>query len=275
MSSNQLTQMALSAIIRCKEKINLFELIDILCGKLSKVVKENGYNTIRTFGAGKSYKKNQWHYWLIQMIQQDIFWIDYDDHDYLKVSERGHQVLKGELEVVLKRQYCEPLKLIKNGCSIQIDVEIRDSINWRKFINDLNNIAYWNYIEERRININEIIPDGITERELVKEKYKQIASQVFNLVCENDIIIIPKRVDYDMYGNEVKPLSLPFEECLARLEKFVKTTKRFPQMYSLADEVALRKWYREVGHGIIAITPEQRAQFRRFSEQYQNYPKTF
>ena len=266
--------MALSAILRCKEEIDLFELIDILCGKITKVIKEKGYNTIKTFGAGKLYKKNQWHYWLIQMIQQDIFYIDYDDHDYLKVSEKGYQILKGEQEINLKKQYCEPLKITRNGVLIQIAVDIKDSINWKKVIKDLDSIIYWNYKEEQRINVDEVIPQGIPERDHVKEKYKEIASQVFNLFCDKEEIIIPKRVDYDMYGNEVKPLSLPFEECLARLETFVNKTGRFPQMYSLSDEVALRKWYREVGHGIISVTPEQRVLFRSFSERYRDIPKT-
>lgn len=42
MTSNQLVQMALSAILRCKEQVDLFDLNDILRGKLSKNVKQKG-----------------------------------------------------------------------------------------------------------------------------------------------------------------------------------------------------------------------------------------
>ena len=270
MTSNQLVQMALSAILRCKERDDFFELINILRGRNSKAVKENGYDSIKTFGVGKLYSRQQWHYWIIQMIQQDIFYIDYDDNDYLKVLEKGHQVLKGEIDITLKRMSNDSAAITRNGITYYIDSDIKDSINWRKYINIFNKIVYWNYIDERRINVNDIIPMGIQERERVKVKYIELITHIYKLACEGEVIIVPKKFDRDIYGNEVLPLSLPFEECLARLEQFINRTGRYPQMNALADEVALRKWYREVGHGIIPITLEQREAFNRFKSQYPN-----
>jgi hypothetical protein len=279
MTSNQLVQMALSAIIRCKEQVDLFELINILRGRLSKTVKQNGYNSIKTFGIGRLFSRHQWHYWIIQMIQQDIIFIDYDDNDYLKVLEKGHQVLKGEIEVTLKRMSDvnniptvsnDFYTITFNRVTYNIDLDIRDSINWRKYINDFNTIVYWNYLEERLVNVNDIIPQGIKERERVKVKFIELITKIYNLTNKGEVIIVPKKVDFDIYGNEVLPLSLSFDECLARLEQFIKTTGRYPQMKALADEVALRKWYREVGHGIISITSEQRETFNRFKSKYPN-----
>lgn len=71
-----------------------------------------------------------------------------------------------------------------------------------------------------------------------------------------------------MYGNTVPPLSLPFDQCLERLRRFFETTGRYPQMKAVSEEAALRKWYREVGHGILQITPEQKKRFIKFTEQY-------
>ena len=268
MTSNQLVQMALSAILRCKEKLDLFDLINVLRGRSTKSLKEKGYNTIKTFGSGSVYSRKQWCYWIIQMIQQSIILVDYADDYYLKVSEKGRKVLNGELEITLEGATNETFKLTRNGVTICFDSDVYGSIKWREYISDLNKIVYWNYKEERRININEIIPEGVKEREKVKEKYLEIAKLFFNLVCEDEIVVIPKKVDRDIYGNEVTTLSLPFEECLAKLEQFVKTTGRYPQMNALADEVALRKWYREVGHGLIPITSAQKSAFLRFTAQY-------
>lgn len=39
-------------------------------------------------------------------------------------------------------------------------------------------------------------------------------------------------------------------------------------MAAVAEEVALRKWFREVGHGILQVTPEQKEKFNRFTEKY-------
>lgn len=268
MTDNQLAQMAISAILRCKEKIDIIELNQVLRGTLTPAIKLKGFNTIKTFGAGKNYTRTNWLYWLIQLIQQDIICIDYNDDGHLKVLEKGHQVLKGELDVVLKNVSISPLTIKREGVTISIDPAIQDSIDWRKYIGELNNIVYWNYSGEKRLDIDKIIPLGIPEREQVKARYREIASQVFHLTIEGDTIVIPKKVDYDMYGKEVLPLSLPFEECLERLRLFVVSTGRYPQMNAVAEETALRKWFREVGHGLIDVTSEQRELFRRFKEQY-------
>lgn len=272
MTDNQLAQMAISAILRCKEKIDIIELNQVLRGTQTPGIKLKGFNQIKTFGAGKNYTRANWLYWLIQLIQQDIICIDYNDDGHLKVLEKGHQVLKGELDVVLqsvtKNFSVPPLTITRQGVTITIAPAIKDSIDWRKSIGELNNIIYWNYSGEKRLDIDKIIPLGIPEREQVKARYREIVSQVFQLTIEGDTIIIPKKVDYDMFGKEVQPLSLPFEECLERLRQFIVSTGRYPQMKAVAEEVALRKWFREVGHGLIDITSEQRELFRQFKEQY-------
>lgn len=274
MTSNQLVQMALSAILRCKEQVDLFDLNDILRGKLSKNVKQKGYNSIKTFGVGKIYSKTQWHYWIIQMIQQELFYIDYDDNDYLKVLERGHQVLKGEMDITLKRLSNESFTISKNGSRVCIDLDIQDSIDWKSYLDTLGKTIYFNIKDDYVIDVNRIIPFGIAERERVKAKYLEIANKLYNLRVEGEKVIIPPKVDYDIYGNEVQPLSLPFEECLSRLEQFVKNTGRYPQMKAIAEEVALRKWYRDVSNGNILTTMEQRMAFMHFVEQYPMQQKT-
>ena len=268
MTTNQLTQMAISAILRCKEQINLFDLNDLLCGKQTRSLEMNGFDKIKTFGAGKKYTNHQWHYWFIQMIQQDLFFVDYDDNDNLKVLDKGHQVIKGEIEVTLKTNSSESLRITRNGVPIIIDFDFQDSINWRKETNEFNKMVYWNYSEERRIDVNTLIPPNVVERERVKAKFLEIASMVYKLALEGETIIIPKKVDFDMFGKEVLSLNLPFEECLSRLEHFIKTTGRYPQMNAVNDEAALRKWYREIGHGLIEITPEQEMLFKQFMEKY-------
>lgn len=261
--------MALSAILRCKERINIFELGLVLCGRSTRDIKQKGFDKIKTFGAGKVYSSHQWHYMFIQMIQQGYFVVDYEESYHLKVTEKGRQVLNGDL-VVIGIISGRPAKstFTKNGIVIQIDEDIFDAIDWKALLNRLNENVYWNYTAEKRIDVNTIIPHSTYKREKVKHRFLELAQQVYNLSIEGEEIIIPLKVDYDMYGNVVLPLSLPFDECLERLRLFIETTGRYPQMNAVSEEVALRKWYREVGHGIMDVTPEQKERFHKFTKQY-------
>ena len=99
MTNTQLTQMALSAILRCKEQIDIFDLCYVLRGRSTQQIKQNEFDKIKTFGAGKAYSRHQWLHMFIQMIQQDFIDIDYKDLYHLKVTQKGHDVLKGKMEV--------------------------------------------------------------------------------------------------------------------------------------------------------------------------------
>lgn len=269
MTNTQLTQMALSAILRCREQIDLFDLTSVLCGRSQRDIKERGFDRIKTYGAGKAYSIRQWHYMLIQMIQQECFIIDYEEQYHLKVTEKGQRVLKGEMEVSeLKVGVPAHSIFSKNNVKIQIDEDILEAVDWRKLLDDISSTAYWNYTIEKRINVNTLIPQGTPLREKVKQKFLELVKEVYNLSVDGEEIIIPLKVDYDMYGNIVTPLSLPFEECLEKLRQFIIATGRYPQMKAVAEEVALRKWYREVGHGILSVSPEQKRLFDQFTMQY-------
>jgi len=268
MTGTQLTQMALSAIMRTQEQLDLFSLNDVLCGRETKVLKSKGIDKIKTFGAGKAFSRRQWYYFLIQMLQQEVFVIDYNNSCFLKVTDKGQQVLKGLVEIKLIAPTAAGLHFTRQGKSIDINWEIQDAIDWRELTDRIGRIAYWNYKEEQRIDINTLIPPSTPQRSLVVAKFVDILRQAYALSMDGDFIVIPKKVDLDMYGNEVKPLQLPFEECLTRFKQFIVATNRYPKMNALSEEVALRKWFREVGHGLIYTTPEQMAQFRKLTEEF-------
>lgn len=52
MTNTQLTQMALSAILRCREQIDLFDLTSVLCGRSQRDIKKRGFDSIKTYGTG-------------------------------------------------------------------------------------------------------------------------------------------------------------------------------------------------------------------------------
>lgn len=268
MTGTQLTQMALSAIVRSKEQLDLFVLNDVLCGKDSRVVKAQNFNQIKTFGVGKAFTSRQWHYFLIQMLQQNVFIIDYENSCFLKVTEKGNDVLKGIAEIQLVSPPSAGLRFMRQGVNIEIDWEIQDAIDWRELTTRISEMAYWNYKEEQRIDVNTLIPSTIDNRDKVIVKLMDVVQEALHLTCDGNTIILPKKVDLDIYGHEVQPLTGTFEECLDKFKQFVVATKRYPKMNALSEETALRKWFREVGHGIVQVTPDQMTAFRKFCEEY-------
>jgi ATP-dependent DNA helicase RecQ len=86
-------QMALSAIKRTLEEVNITTLADILKGSYSTTVKEHNYQNIKTFGAGRDISFPNWHLYILQFIQQGLLEIDYRDRNRLKLTPMAEEVL--------------------------------------------------------------------------------------------------------------------------------------------------------------------------------------
>ncbi|HMG13979.1 MAG TPA: helix-turn-helix domain-containing protein [Saprospiraceae bacterium] len=86
-------QMALSAIKRTQEEVNITTLADILKGSYSTAVKEHNYHNIKTFGAGRDISFPNWHLYILQFIQQGLLEIDYRDRNRLKLTPMAEDVL--------------------------------------------------------------------------------------------------------------------------------------------------------------------------------------
>ncbi len=95
------TQKALSAIVRTNEKIHIGQCIEVLRGIKSPTVVRNHYNEIKTFGVGSDVSVKDWQNYMLQMMQMGFFEIAYNEHNVMKVTSLGWQVLKGEHPVQL------------------------------------------------------------------------------------------------------------------------------------------------------------------------------
>ena len=79
------------------------------------------------------------------------------------------------------------------------------------------------------------------------------------------VVAIAQKYDYDREGRIVESPSGSFFEILSRFRLFVIQNKHFPFMDGEHDEIALRKWHREVGHGLVSITDEEKVLFDNLS----------
>jgi len=98
-----LAQKALSAAFRSREKPAINLLIDILRGMRNQAVLSGGYDQIKTYGAGGDLPYLDWYSYLHQMLNDGLFYIAYEEGYALKITDRGQQVLKGQLPVSLKK----------------------------------------------------------------------------------------------------------------------------------------------------------------------------
>lgn len=106
-------QKALSAIKRCNEKIGFVVATDVLKGRLSNTVIANGYNKLKTFGAGKEITANDWHSYLLQMLQLGYIEIAYNEDKHIKITPLGEDVLFGRKKAQLTVIVHEDLRVKK------------------------------------------------------------------------------------------------------------------------------------------------------------------
>ncbi len=96
-----IAQKALSAVFRTGGKVNMTTLIQILRGSMSPAVRENGYDAIKTFGAGRDIAYGDWAEYLFQLLNSGFVDIAYDEGHALKLNDLSYKILKSEMTVQL------------------------------------------------------------------------------------------------------------------------------------------------------------------------------
>ena len=96
-----LAQKALSAVVRTREQASINLLADILRGSERSEILRQGFHHIKTFGAGKDVKRDDWLSYLSQLVNQGFLEVDFTDYNKLKVTEIGKLVLFGKHKIKL------------------------------------------------------------------------------------------------------------------------------------------------------------------------------
>ncbi|KAA3640347.1 MAG: DNA helicase RecQ, partial [Bacteroidetes bacterium] len=89
----EVTQKALSAVYRLKEKVGMGMLIDVLRGSGKKEIFQRGYNQIKTYGAGREIPYPQWQSYLLQMLNLGYLEIAADQNNVVKLTQASQKVL--------------------------------------------------------------------------------------------------------------------------------------------------------------------------------------
>lgn len=172
-------------------------------------------------------------------------------------------------------------KKIKNQITIKgvcynIDLDIWESIDWRKVLKEITSRAYWNYQNALEIPLSDYVVPGTEHQDRIIATLCKLLKEAYNMNVDEQThkVIIPQKYDYDQDGQAVPFPTGSFYEILSRFRLFVIQNKRYPFMDGDRNEIELRKWFREVGHGLVALTDEQKILFDNLSTEFADMPKT-
>jgi len=174
----------------------------------------------------------------------------------------------------------EKKKKKKNQITIQgttyvIDQDIWESIEWRKVLKEITERAYWNYQGPLEIHLSDYVAPETEHQERIVATLCHLLKDGYgmNVNEQTGVVIVAQKYDYDKDGQVVAFPSGSFFEILSRFRLFVILNKCFPFMDGEHDEIALRKWHREVGHGLVAITDEEKMLFDNLSVEFADVPR--
>jgi ATP-dependent DNA helicase RecQ len=98
-NGTEIAQKALSAAARMDQKVGINMLIDVLRGSQRHDIVARGYDTIKTYGAGKELSVDEWQHYLLQMLNLGHISIAYDQGNVIHVTPLGVSILKGNKHV--------------------------------------------------------------------------------------------------------------------------------------------------------------------------------
>lgn len=97
-------QKLLSAIVRTGERYGVNYIIDFLRGSEAEKINP-AHKELKTYGIGKSLKKDQWQWMAQQLFNNDYIRRSEDQYAILSITEKGWKILRGEaqLKLVMKK----------------------------------------------------------------------------------------------------------------------------------------------------------------------------
>lgn len=100
-------QKLLSTIYRVGQRFGALHVIDVLRGIHSERVLQWHHHLLSTFGIGSGKSTAEWRSVLRQAVAAEYVFVDHDEYNALKLTEKARPVLKGETKVFL-RPYVRP-----------------------------------------------------------------------------------------------------------------------------------------------------------------------
>jgi len=95
---------ALSCVYRTEQRFGAGHVVDVLLGRDSERIRQWRHNTLSTYGIGKELSEKDWRAVFRQLVALGYLEIDHASYGALKLSPASRAVLKGEQQVMLRKQ---------------------------------------------------------------------------------------------------------------------------------------------------------------------------
>lgn len=151
-----ITQKALSAIKRSKEREGISTVIDILRGSHNQGILSKKYNELKTYGAGKDISNFNWKMYLMQLINQGYLELMYHESSRLKCTDKARGVLFDEQKVQLYniefKDKKKPLEIKKSKEIVRQEKLFEKLRKLRKEIADREGIAPYMVFNDKTLS---------------------------------------------------------------------------------------------------------------------------
>lgn len=96
-----IAQKALSAVARLKQSVGIGMTIDVLRGSGRQDIRRNGYDRVKTYGAGRDMSTYDWNQYFNQLISLGYLYVAHEDYHKLRLAPGAKRVLFGGEKVEL------------------------------------------------------------------------------------------------------------------------------------------------------------------------------
>ena len=93
----------LSAVYRTGQRFGAVHVIDVLMGKDTEKVRQHGHNELAVFGIGGELEQQQWRSVIRQLVVLGLMTVDSAGYGALQLSEKSRPLLRGEIDLPLRR----------------------------------------------------------------------------------------------------------------------------------------------------------------------------
>lgn len=101
---------ALLCMLDTNQRFGASYLTEILNGKTSKRVQQNGHTRLRTFGLGSDLSPDQWRSVFAQMVGQELVTVDTGGYSVLKLNDNSGEILNGRKIVLMHQEEAPPVR---------------------------------------------------------------------------------------------------------------------------------------------------------------------